>query len=336
MMHAKNKGPILSVIIDTEEEFDWDGPFSRAARSVTSIAAQDRAQGIFQRYGIVPTYVIDDPVARDETAVRQLKGYQDRGEALIGTHLHPWVSPPDEEEICRKNSYPGNLAADLEFRKLKTLTDTIETNFGIRPTVYKAGRYGIGPNTGKHLAKLGYLVDASIVPYTDFSADHGPDFSRETPHLRAFQNQDNILALPLSNAFAGLLRPYGPWLYPLIQKPVLRSMHVPGICARLGILERIRLSPEGQRASDHIRLVRAMYRDGFRVFSYTYHSPSLAPGYTPYVRNEQDLKQFLDDIDRFFDFFFNNLNGKALTPLQIHAHWLADRDKLEQKIETIF
>lgn len=323
MMQGNYQGPILSVIIDTEEEFDWDGPFSRDARSVTSIAAQDQAQAIFKRYGIVPTYVIDYPVATDGAAVERLKDYQDKGEILIGAHLHPWVSPPHEEDVCRKYSYPGNLPPDLEFRKLEVLTGVIEKNFGVRPTVYKAGRYGIGPETGKNLARLGYLVDTSIVPYTDFSADHGPDFSSETPDLRPFQGEADILALPLSNAFAGVLRPYGSWLYPLIQKPLLRTMRVPGICARLGVLERIRLSPEGQGASDHIRLVRAMHHDGYRIFSYTYHSPSLAPGHTPYVQTKQDLSRFLGDMESFFNYFFNELGGKAQTPLQIREAWLS-------------
>lgn len=322
MNQSADKAPVLSVIIDTEEEFDWDRPFSRDARSVSNIAAQDKAQALFRRFGIVPTYVIDDPVATNNEAVERLKGYQDKGEALIGAHLHPWVSPPHEEEVCRKNSYPGNLPPDLEFRKLEALTRTIETNFGKRPTIYKAGRYGIGPRTGETLDKLGYLVDTSIVPYTDFSADHGPDFSMESPDLRPFQGQRNVMALPLSNAFAGMMRPCGRLFYPIIQKPFLRTLRVPGICARLGMLERIRLSPEGQGAKDHMRLVRAMRRDGFSVFSYTYHSPSLAPGHTPYVRTKQDLDHFLGEMERFFDFFFNTLGGKSQTPLQIREDWL--------------
>lgn len=313
--------PQLCVIIDTEEEFDWDGPFRREARAVTSIAAQDKAQAIFARYDIIPTYVIDHPVASDPDAVMLLKAYQDRGEAVIGAHLHPWVSPPFEEEVCRAHSYPGNLTPALEYEKLRILTAIIEDAFKKRPLVYKAGRYGLGPNTPEILARLGYKVDCSIVPYTDFSDDQGPDFLHETPHLRAFSPAADILELPLSNAFAGVLRGQGRWLYPRIQTPFLRRMHLPGICARLGLLERIRLSPEGQDARDHIRLTKAMFKDGFRVFSYTYHSPSLAPGHTPYVQSPADLTRFLDQMDRYFEFFFKTLGGHAATPLEIYDQW---------------
>ena len=60
------------------------------------------------------------------------------------------------------------------------LTEAIEENFGLKPIIYKAGRYGIGPNTSEILAKLGYKIDASIVPYTSYSSNAGPDFTAFT------------------------------------------------------------------------------------------------------------------------------------------------------------
>jgi hypothetical protein len=42
------------------------------------------------------------------------------------------------------------------------LTDTLEAAFGTRPTVYRAGRYGVGPNTAELLQELGYEIDVSV------------------------------------------------------------------------------------------------------------------------------------------------------------------------------
>src|SRR3546814_10508787 len=53
--------PLLLVVIDTEEEFDWHLPHSRDNTSVSAIAAQGPAQQIFARHDIVPTYVVDYP-----------------------------------------------------------------------------------------------------------------------------------------------------------------------------------------------------------------------------------------------------------------------------------
>lgn len=311
--------PLLTVIVDTEEEFDWTGPFRRENRSVTAIAAQPSAHEIFGRYKIVPTYVIDYPVASDPGAVAVLKPLADAGDCLIGAHLHPWVNPPYDEAVNRRHSYPGNLPPELERAKLEVLTETIEAAFGTRPVIYKAGRYGLGPNTPQILEEFGYKVDASVVPFTDFSADDGPDFTREGPAPRRLAATDSVMELPLSVGFVGHLRRHGATLFPPIAARA--RFRVPGVFARSGLLERIRLSPEGAAAGDHLRLVRAMIADGHRVFSYTYHSPSLAPGHTPYVRDQAELDAFLERMDLFFSTFFSTLSGRPATPVEIYERW---------------
>lgn len=320
MLRFPDDRPRLCVVIDTEEEFDWSKPFDRASRSVTNIADQWRAQSIFARYGIIPTYVVDHPVAADETAIGILAECQNAGTAHIGAHLHPWVTPPDEEEICPVNSYPGNLPPDLERQKLTVLTELIAAQTGRRPTVYKAGRYGLGTATPATLSALGYRVDCSVVPFTRFSHDGGPDFTDRDPAPGPLDGQD-ILELPLSVGFTGLLRRHGRHLFPAVSGGWGLRLHLPGVLARTGVLERIRLSPEGARASDHRRLVNAMRADGHQLFSYTYHSPSLAPGHTPYVETTAVRDRFLDDMDRFFDDFFGRLQGVATTPGDLWEAW---------------
>src|SRR3546814_8689236 len=82
--------------------FDWHLPHSRDNTSVSAIAAQGPAQQIFARHDIVPTYVVDYPVATTPAAVAVLKSFFDQGACRIGTHLHPWVNPPFQEvEIGR-------------------------------------------------------------------------------------------------------------------------------------------------------------------------------------------------------------------------------------------
>lgn len=316
----KDSAPLLTVIIDTEEEFDWDKPFSRDNVAVETIAAQHAAQDIFARYGITPTYVIDYPVASTASSVAVLKPLMDSGACEIGAHLHPWVSPPYDEEVCARNSYPGNLMQSLERSKLLELTETIERNFGQRPTVYKAGRYGVGPNTTSILAELGYKVDVSVVPYTAFTEDGGPDF-RDFAFQPYWFGEEGaaLLELPLSCGFYGALSPIGQQLFPLISGPLGLSVRLPGILSRSRMLERIRLSPEGANHAEHRRLTKSLLSQGCRMFSFTYHSPSLAVGHTPYVRSQAELSAFLDTLDRYFDFFMNELDGQATTPARFHA-----------------
>ena len=104
--------PLLLVLIDTEEEFDWSRPHDRASVGTSSIAAQTRAQAIFDRHGIRPIYCIDYPVA--ETGYGLLRELHAEAKCDIGAHLHPWVNPPHDEPLTNRNSYPGNLPRALE------------------------------------------------------------------------------------------------------------------------------------------------------------------------------------------------------------------------------
>jgi hypothetical protein len=316
---SEDHQPLLLVVIDTEEEFDWSLPHDRDNTRVEAIAAQGLAQEVFARHRIVPTYVVDYPVAASPAAVGVLKPFLDRGECDIGTHLHPWVNPPHEEAVNAWNSYPGNLPPALERAKLVVLTETIAAAFGKRPTVYKAGRYGVGPATAEILAELGYLIDVSVVPFTSFGEDGGPDFSGIGFQPVWLGDGDGILEIPLSCGFHGALRSFGPAAFPKVSGPLGMRLRLPGMLARSGLLERIRLTPEGVDLAANIRLARSLYQQGARVFTLTYHSPSLVPGMTPYVATEGELSGFLESMDRFFRFFVEELSGRPATPHEVYG-----------------
>jgi hypothetical protein len=89
------------------------------------------------------------------------------------------------------------------------------------------------------------------------------------------------------------------------------------LLARLGLFERIRLSPEGISFDEMRRLTLALFRRGLRTFSLTYHSPSLDVGCTPYVRTTAELDRFLSTIERYLAFFVEELGGRASTPTAI-------------------
>jgi hypothetical protein len=308
----------LLVVIDTEEDFDWSGEFSRDNTAVGSMRSIGRMQRVFEEYCITPVYVIDYPVASQSGGYEPLAEIHARRACVVGAHLHPWVNPPFEEEVNRFNSFPGNLGRSLEAAKLKVLTDTIAERFG-RPRVYKAGRYGIGPHTAAILEEQGYEVDLSVCPHMDYSSEGGPDFSANS--VWPSKMGGRLLELPLTVGYAGALRRWGPRLHNLATKKPLLSLHMPGILARSGFLNKIWLSPEGYLAEELIALTKAFYRSGLRVFSFAFHSPSLEPGHTPYVRSQADLERFFITCRRFFDFFFGELRGIATTPLELKAHF---------------
>lgn len=313
--------PVLTIVVDTEEEFDWSKPFDRRNVSVTAIAAQPLAhERVFDKHGVVPTYVIDWPVATTPSAIAVLKPLLDEGRCDIGTHLHPWVSPPHEEDVNAFNSYAGNLPRELEFEKLRQLTEAITANFGRAPKVFKAGRYGVGPNTAEIIAQLGYAIDASVVPYTDMSADGGPSFAAHGTSMYWFSAKGRrMMEQPATAAYGGWLHHQGPWLHKLLMTRTARRMRLPGIASKTGMLERVKITPEGYTLDELKRATRCLMRGGERYVGLTYHSPSLQPGHTPYVRDAHDLDQFLGTLDGYIEFFKSELNGVVMSPEALYT-----------------
>ena len=322
---APGEGPYLLVIVDAEEEFEWQ-TFSSTATSVKTTRCQVLAQKIFERYGVVPTYAVDYPVANQEEGYRPLREFLADGRCQIGAQLHPWVTPPMVEKIGVRHSYPGNLPRELEYEKLRQLTVRIEDAFGVKPTLYRAGRYGTGPNTPGILHALGYQIDCSVLPWSDLSRQGGPDYSGSSARPYWFGPNSDLLEIPVTSALLGILGTVGQRLFRVVSSPIAEACRLPGICARLGLLERIKLTPEGTRLSEAMRLTRALLRDHrHQVFVLSYHSPSLEPGHTPYVRTQRDLDRFLAWISEYLAFFFEEIGGFAVTPDIIRSRMLSER-----------
>ncbi len=292
-------GRRFSIFVDTEEEFDWTKPHSRQERSTKALESLPVIHRRLRSYGVQPVYLVDHPIATDARCVATLREYLENGECEVGTQLHPWVNPPFDEELSVHNSFPGNLPPGTERAKLQRLTDAIENGFGRRPIVYRAGRYGVGPNTASLLKEAGYKVDVSVRSLYDYSDDGGPDFSRTRPYPY-YVGDGELLEIPLTAGFVGGLRRYGGSLFGASGRvPRLR-----GLLSRAGLLGRVALTPEGMPLSEVREAVeRLIGDDDLRLFSISFHSPSVEPGNTPYVRSEEDLDRFYGWWDGMFDFF---------------------------------
>lgn len=302
-------GQRFVLTVDTEEEFDWSKPIERSGHTVHTIARLARFQEFCEGQGICPIYLVDFPIATSPAAAEILRPAVAAGRAEVGVQLHPWVSPPHNETVNEHNSFAGNLPAELEREKFTRLREAIATAFGAPPLIYRAGRYGVGPNTAQILADGGIAIDTSIRPHFDYSFADGPDFMG-LPLTPWWVDADRrLMELPLTTVYSGLLREIGDWLYPrLWRAPPLR-----GVLSRLGLLERIPLTPEGVTLEEALRGVDIALDMQLPVLVFSFHSPSLAPGYTPYVRT-------LDDLDALYDWWrgvFAHLKRRNVGPTTV-------------------
>ena len=278
-------GTRYTVFVDVEEEFDWHAPLDRGNRTTTAITAFPEAHCRFAEWGVALACMIDYPIATDPAAIAILSRAIEDGRSEIGTQLHPWVNPPFDEVVEPVASYAGNLVRDLEAAKIDVLTDAVAAAFGTRPRAYRAGRYGIGPRTIALLAERGYRIDSSVRSGYDYRADGGPDF---TGIGRNAYCTGSVVELPLTTVFTGRLRRSGAALYATLGRfPKAR-----GAFARAGLLSRIALTPEDMPIASAIEAVDVALDDGVRLLNFSFHSPSLVPGNTPYVRDQADLAGF--------------------------------------------
>lgn len=299
-------GTRFVLTIDTEEEFDWGKPLDRTSHGLDHVPRIAKFQQFCEGLGIVPIYLIDYPVASDPRAAQVLGEAVKEGRAEVGVQLHPWVSPPYDEDVNVHNSFSGNLPPELERAKFRKLRDTIEDAFGVAPRIYRAGRYGVGPETASILSDCGIAIDTSVRSCFDYSSTGGPNF-RDHP-LRPWwiDRRKGLMEMPLTTVFWGLLRQQGRTIYPALWRvPRLR-----GALARLGLLERIPLTPEGVTLDEAIKGIDMALDDGLPILVFSFHSPSLRPGLTPYVRDE-------DELDAFYDWWrgvFEYLRKRGVQP----------------------
>lgn len=296
-------GTRFTVFVDTEEEFDWETPLSRERHGVSAIAAVPEAHRRFADRGVPLAYMVDYPVVVDPRATDTLRGVLTDGVSAIGAQLHAWVNPPFDEALTPANSFAGNLSEALEAAKIDALTDAITTAFGASPRAFRAGRYGVGPNTLRLLAARGYLLDSSMRSRYGYAAEGGPDFA--AIGSAAFR-RDGLVELPLTTVFTGLLRGVGARLHPMLG----RLPRGRGMFARVRMLSRVALTPEDMPLADAREAVAMAVGEGLRLLNFSFHSPSLACGYTPYVRDAADLAAF----HRWWDVVLDDLARRGVRP----------------------
>ena len=149
--------PRLIFTIDVEE--DMPGWCISDPVQVRNIAELPRLAELCAELGVKPTYLCTYPVVKGEESSATLKQLLERGDCEIGTHLHPWNTPPfngvpglhgDEREIPY---YMNELGPDRFRSKLETLHEALTDLVGCPPTSFRAGRFGIDAATITSLAQ---------------------------------------------------------------------------------------------------------------------------------------------------------------------------------------
>jgi hypothetical protein len=314
---------ILIVTVDVEED-NWG--IENSETTVENIRMIPRLQNLFDGYGIKPTYLVTYPVVSSNWPVDIFSQIASAGKCEIGSHLHPWNTPPLKEDINERNSMLNNLPIDLQLEKLNVLTDEIQNTLGRKPKSFRAGRYGLGSETIKALIRCGYLVDSSVTPTMSWvSYGEGPTYmdAKTEPYWISVEGDEqdkdfynSILEIPATIGFNRWPFEFCQKIFCRLQKDWLEFIHPIGILHHTKLLRKIWLSPEISSAEDMITLSKIIIKNGMQFLNLSFHSTSLLPGKSPFVKNKEELEQFFLKIEKLLEYLTSTTKLISLTLLE--------------------
>jgi hypothetical protein len=293
---------VVTVTIDTEED-NW-GSFAALGATVRNIDHLPAIQEIFDRWSARPTYLVNQAPVAAASSVAVLGALAQRADVEIGGHCHPWNTPPltaggvAESMMC-------NLSYDANHAKIGNVTCLIEAELGVHPTTFRAGRWGFGPTIAKALREHGYRVDCSVTPFVDWSPDGGPDYSEVPSRPYRFQvdapfkpdPHGPMVEIPATVGFVGRFPSTQAALHTHLRKGSVLGRKFAALLKHADLLRQHWLSPEKASLHNMLRLADSLVAAGQPVLSITFHSCTLLPGATPYVRDERDRTRFLHRLD---------------------------------------
>jgi hypothetical protein len=315
----------LLVGIDTEGDNQWE---RRARESPTfeNIYALPRLHALFARHRVRPTYLITYPVATDPRSAAILLELRAQGGCEIGAHHHAWETPPCEPDDLRRHTYALSLTADRFARQVGELSGAIETAVGERPTSYRSGRFGFTASHVSALERAGYLVESSVAPLFYEAHKGGPDFvgAPLTPYFLAYDTaivagSSNVLEIPVSAALSRRVPRVLEHAYARAPKPYMTRR----ILRKLGVARVLWLRPSYSSLDDMKRLAGRIKADGAPALNLLFHSSEAIVGGSPYNRTETDLAEFLDHLERFFEYAEGELGAVPATFGEFRARFCA-------------
>jgi hypothetical protein len=305
--------PAILVGIDTEADDQW----SAQGREENAVRNADRLpalQALCDSFGVRPSYLVTWEMATRPQSQDILKELAAGGRCEIGTHLHPWSSPPFRAEDKKNHTYPHNLPPALLERQLRELTDTIAENFGKRPTTYRAGRNGFDGRTLPVLEALGYTVDTSVDPLFNEQRKRGMVFDGAPlfPYHPDYADvrrpgKARILEVPITSATT-----------PVLPKPIeaayarLKPIPWRGAFKRIG-LRPVWLRPSYTSRADLLAFATSLARRQAPCFNIIFHSSELLPGGSPYTPDEASVARFLADLGALFEHLTSRLGARGQT-----------------------
>ncbi len=281
------------ITVDTEADNQWK---LDATIRLENLRAVPAFQSLCERYSYIPTYFITYEVAISDMAVELLRTGMLEEKLEVGTHLHPWTTPPyfNEQEEKTTKHFPCELDDEYLAKKFSTLHDLIAKRFGRAPTSFRAGRWGVDDRVLQLLATHGYIVDCSVTPFVDWGRTVRGGHSRTLPNFMhapylPSRSHTGVVEIPMT------ILPKGPvWM-----------SRLGGLIGRGALGVRwCRIFPETTLEELQSLYYRARSL-GLPYLEFMVHSSELAVGLSPMSKTPAMVEHFNATFAGFLEFLRN-------------------------------
>ena len=282
---------------------EWDRTPDTDKISVKNIDRLHLVHDICISEGVRPTYLCSYEVAVSDSFKSFGESIVKNNEGEIGSHLHPWSTPPYIKNIDLKNNlcpFPNEYPLDVFESKLLNLKAELENRF-CQQTSYRAGRFGFVSSHANILKSNGYLIDSSVTPFCSWSRARGlgypsgPDYRKYDSNPFYWQDFDfkspGLLELPIS-IFSN---------YPKICR--FLSNGESKFAKKFTIAIRCQpnwLRPFPSNLDKLISIANVGINQGHNVLCMMMHSNELHPYHNPYFTSEDLINRLLFSLKRFF------------------------------------
>lgn len=298
------KNFFFTIDVEVDKSKDWSISPEASFSSIT-YGLNDLLFPLLNKYNIKSTLFLSPEVLENKQCISTLLNNQSEN-IEYATHLHgEFISPvktlyPDNMPYKKADKFQTEYSVEVEFQKLKNLTEKFKDIFGKLPTSFRAGRYATREETYKHLIDLGYKIDSSITPGLKWTNNNNNiDYSKKNNDIFIFNyNNKKMLCCPIS-----IQRKYKNlnFIYNLYNKKKLNNIIFNKIFSKM--LGYNWLRPAYNKNYNLINYIKKYDQENYILLM---HSNEITINTSPYTVNKYSQNKLLQSLEDLFIYISSN------------------------------
>lgn len=324
---------IFLLSIDTEEEFDWDGPFPEENFAVNNLAKLDEFQTFCESNKYRPVYFVDYAAAEAFPKYPEFFNKERQSNYEIGAHLHPWANPPYFGPATEESSHVVNLPIEQVEQKLDALLNLFNEKLDCKPTSFRTGRWGISSEIMEILISRGFDLDSSVYPFYEnqyFDCLGCP----LKPYWPSLDNvlepgqQSKIMEIPVTIGFNKT--PFDEYykIHEFCQNPALQFLRATAFLWHTRFLRKIYFSPEAANSADMIDLAEASIAQNNNCLHMYLHSSSFLDNSTGFLNVDNAFEHICQQIKEVTEYLESKYQVIYMTPSEYKAYLIENPQNL--------